>query len=157
MAKNKEDRSFSPTINNRKAKHEYTFLDIYEAGIVLNGTEIKSVREAKVQFTDAFCAFQNDELYLLEMHISPYDFGTIFNTDPRRPRKLLLSRKELRKLKEKSEEKGLTIIPVKLYFNERNMAKVQIALAKGKKLFDKRQDIKDKDIDRQVKRELNES
>jgi SsrA-binding protein len=93
---------------------------------------------------------------VLEMHISPYDFGNINNVDPRRDRKLLISKKESKKLKAKSEEQGLTIIPVKIYFNERNFAKMQIALAKGKKLFDKRHDIKEKDTDRQVKRELSE-
>lgn len=127
-----------------------------EAGIALTGTEIKSIREGKVQFTDAYCIFKEDGLYVIEMHISPYEFGNLNNADPRRDRKLLLSKKELSKLQTKSEEKGLTIIPVKIYFNERNFAKVQIALAKGKKLFDKRQDIKDKDTERQLKRELSE-
>jgi SsrA-binding protein len=156
MAKGKEDKNYKPTILNRKASHEYTYLDIYEAGIVLTGTEIKSIREGKVQFTDAYCIFKEGELILMEMHISPYDFGNLNNEDPRRERKLLLSKKELSKLRTKSEEKGLTIIPTKMYFSDRNFAKVQIALAKGKKLFDKRADIKDKDTDRQLKRELSE-
>ena len=156
MAKDKEVKSFKPTINNRKASHEYSFLEVFEAGIVLNGTEIKSVREGKVQFADAYCIFKNEELFLVEMHISPYDFGNINNVDPRRERKLLLKKKEIAKLKTKSEEKGLTIIPTKMFFSERNFAKVQIALAKGKKLFDKRQDIKEKDTERLVKRELSE-
>ncbi|MBK9451400.1 MAG: SsrA-binding protein SmpB [Bacteroidetes bacterium] len=154
MAKNKEDKSFQPTINNRKASHEYTYLDIYEAGIVLTGTEIKAVREGKVQFADAYCLFKDGELFVVEMHISPYDFGNINNEDPRRERKLLLAKKELKKLKTKADEKGLTIIPTKMYFSDRNFAKIQIALAKGKKLFDKRNDIKDKDTDRQLKREI---
>lgn len=152
--KKKEAQNYKPTIKNKRASFEYSFLELFQAGIVLNGTEIKSVREGKVQFTDAFCAFQSDGLYVREMHISPYEFGNINNTDPRRPRKLLLSKRELKKLKAQMDEKGLTIIPTRLYFNERNFAKVEIALAKGKKLFDKRHDIKDKDTSRQVKREL---
>jgi SsrA-binding protein len=156
MAKSKEDRNYKPTITNKRASHEYTFLEVVEAGIVLTGTEIKSIREGKVQFGDAYCIFKDDELYILEMHISPYDFGNLNNADPRRERKLLVSKKERNKLKSKSEEKGLTIIPVKLYFSERNFAKLQIALAKGKKLFDKRHDIKDKDTERQMKREMSE-
>jgi SsrA-binding protein len=156
MAKNKEDKNYRPTINNRRASHDFTFLEVYETGIVLTGTEIKSIREGKIQFSDAYCLFKDEELYVLEMHISPYDFGNINNVDPRRDRKLLISKKERKKLKAKSEEQGLTIIPVKIYFNERNFAKLQIALAKGKKLFDKRHDIKEKDTDRQMKRELSE-
>ncbi len=156
MAKSKESKNFQPTISNKKATFEFAVLEQYEAGIVLTGTEIKSVREGKVQFTDAYCLFKADGLYLMEMHISPYDFGSVNNADPRRERKLLLKKREMSKLKEKSEEKGLTIIPMKLFFSERNFAKVQIALAKGKKLFDKRADIKDKDTDRIVKRELSD-
>jgi SsrA-binding protein len=154
MAKNKEDQHFKPTINNRKASHDYSFLEFFEAGIVLNGTEIKSVRQSKVQFSDAYCIFRDGELFLVEMHISPYDFGNIHNTDPRRDRKLLLKKRELSRLRTKSEEKGLTIVPLKMYFSDRNFAKVQIALAKGKKLFDKREDIKEKDTERQLRREM---
>lgn len=143
-------------MNNRKALHEFSILEQYEAGIVLTGTEIKSVRESKVQFTDAYCIFMEDGLYVMDMHISPYEFGSLNNTEPRRPRKLLLAKRELAKLQEKSEEKGLTIIPIKLYFNDRNFAKLQIALAKGKKLYDKRNDIKDRDNKRIMDRDLSE-
>lgn len=156
MAKNKEGKNYQPTISNRKATHEFAVLEQFDAGIVLTGTEIKSVREGKVQFTDAYCIFKDDGLYIMEMHISPYDFGNINNADPRRDRKLLMGKRELAKLRTKSEEKGLTIIPLKLFFGERNFAKVQIALAKGKKLFDKRHDIKDKDSERSMNRELAE-
>ena len=156
MAKDKDDKRYQPTITNRKASHDYSFIELLEAGIVLTGTEIKSIREGKVQFTDAYCIFKEDGLYLMEMHISAYDFGNLNNVEPRRERKLLISKKESNKLKMKSEEKGLTIIPTKLYFSERNFVKVQIALAKGKKLFDKRNDIKEKDTERQTKREMSE-
>jgi SsrA-binding protein len=156
MAKSKDGKNYSPTISNKKATFEFSILDQFEAGIVLTGTEIKSVREGKVQFTDAYCFFKDDGLYILEMHISPYDFGNLNNLDPRRERKLLLKKKELEKLRTKSEEKGLTIVPLKMFFSERNFAKVLIALAKGKKLFDKRHDIKDKESERMVKRELSD-
>jgi SsrA-binding protein len=156
MAKTKDNKNYQPTISNKKATFEFAVLEQYEAGIVLTGTEIKSIREGKVQFTDAYCIFKEDGLYIMEMHISPYDFGNLNNLDPRRDRKLLLNKREASKLRTKSEEKGLTIIPLKMFFSERNFAKVQIALAKGKKLFDKRHDIKDKDSERMVKRELSD-
>ena len=152
MATKKSQQNFSPTLLNKKAKFEYHFIDIYETGIILTGTEIKSVRLSKVQLAEAYCYFKDGELFIKDMHISPYEFGSVFNADPRRERKLLLKRKDLDKLKAKSEEKGLTIIPVKLYFNERGFAKLQIALAQGKKLYDKRQDIKDKDAQRSASR-----
>jgi SsrA-binding protein len=158
MAKSKDGgKNYQPTISNKKAFFEFAILEQFEAGIVLTGTEIKSVREGKVQFADSYCLFKDDGLYIMEMHISPYDFGNINNAETRRSRKLLLKKKELGKLKEKSEEKGLTIVPLKLFFSDRNFAKIQIGLAKGKKLFDKRNDIKDKDTDRQVKRELSDA
>lgn len=149
MAKKKpQAKSYRPTITNRKARFEYHFISVYEAGVVLTGTEIKSIRNGKVQLAEAYCYFKDNELFVKDMHISPYDHGNIFNPDSRRERKILLSRKELEKLKEKSEEKGLTIIVTKLYFNARNFAKLQIVLAKGKKLYDKRQDIRERDTKR---------
>lgn len=145
----------SPTIVNRKARHEYHFIQTFEAGIVLKGTEVKSLREGKVQLSEAFCYFRGNELWVKEMHISPYSHGNIHNPDPARERKLLLRKRELNKLKEGLAEKGLTIIIHKLYFNDRNLAKLEIALAKGKKLFDKREALKEReskrDIDRQLK------
>ena len=157
MAKKKQKpKNYRPTITNRKARFEFHFLEVFDAGIVLTGTEIKSIRNGKVTLGEGYCLFKGDELYIKDLHISPYEHGNIFNPDPRRERKLLLGRKELDKLKAKSEEKGLTIIPVKLYFNERNFAKLQIALAKGKKLYDKRQDIKDRDSKRLNTRDFQE-
>lgn len=156
MAKSKDGKNYQPTISNKKAYFEFSILEKFDAGIVLTGTEIKSVREGKVQFADAYCIFKDDGLYIMEMHISPYDFGNINNADPRRERKLLLSKKELSKLRTKSEEKGLTMVPLKLFFSDRNFAKVEIALAKGKKLFDKRHTIKDKESERSVQRELSD-
>lgn len=156
MAKKKKERehNYRPTIANRKARHEFHFLQRLEVGIILTGTEIKSIRNGKVQIAEAYCYFKGHELFIKDLHISPYDHGSLFNTEPRRERKLLLSKKELAKLKAASEEKGLTIIPTKLFFSERNYAKLEIALAKGKKLFDKRHDIKERDIKRSMDREM---
>ncbi|MEM0996594.1 MAG: SsrA-binding protein SmpB [Bacteroidota bacterium] len=156
MAKKKkqEKRNYAPTISNRKARYEFKFVDTFEAGIVLSGTEIKSIRLGKANIAESYCYFRGDELFIKDMHINPYEFGSINNLDPTRDRKLLLSRKELDKLRAKSEEKGLTIIVTKLYFNKRNICKLQIALAQGKKLYDKREDIKSRDIKRVIDREL---
>lgn len=148
--------SKSPTISNRQARFEYHFIETHIAGIVLKGTEIKSVRESKVNLKEAYCYFRDGELYIKDMHINPYEMGNIHNVDPVRERKLLMSKMELKKLKAKSEEKGLTIIPVKLFFNDRNLAKIEIALAQGKKLYDKREDIKSRDTQRMIQRELND-
>ncbi len=134
-------------IKNRKARFEYTFLDQYVAGIVLTGTEIKSVRAGKVSLAEAYCYFARGELWVKGMYIAPYAQGNVHNHAETRERKLLLHRKELNKLL-RNKEKGLTIIPVQLFVNERGLAKVQIALAKGKKMHDKRQTIKERDIAR---------
>lgn len=144
--------SSRPTISNRAASYEYHFIERYTAGIVLTGTEIKSVRAGKIQLQDAYCIFYGGELFVRNMQINSYDFGSYNNHDPKRSRKLLLTRKELRKLKSKSEESGTTVIPVKLFFNDRNFAKLDIALAKGKKTFDKRESIKERDVERQTRR-----
>lgn len=141
---------------NRQARFEFHFLETHIAGIVLTGTEIKSIRESKVNLKEAYCYFRNGELYIKDMHINPYEMGNIHNVDPVRERKLLLSKLELKKLKTKSEEKGLTIIPIRIFFNDRNLAKLEIALAQGKKLYDKREDIKSRDTQRIIQRELNE-
>lgn len=139
-------------IKNRKASFEYHFMDVYVAGIQLTGTEIKSVRAGQVSLSEAFCAFIGGELFIKNMHIAEYREGSYNNPDPRRLRKLLLQKKELRKLEGNLKEKGLTIVPVRMFLNERGFAKLEIALAKGKKLFDKRQDIKKRDADREMKR-----
>lgn len=155
MAKKKKarEKNYKPTIVNRKARHEYTFLQKFEAGIVLTGTEVKSIRDSKITLGEAYCIFKGDELWLRDLHISPYSHGNLFNPDPRRERKLLLHKKELQKLKAKMEQGGLAIIPVKLFFNDRNLAKLEIALGKGKKLYDKRHDLKEKDMKRNISRE----
>ena len=146
--------SISGVINlrNKKASFEYEFLEKFVAGVVLRGTEIKSIRLGKVNFGDAYCSFFKNELYVKEFHISPYEKGTHYNHEPKRERKLLLSKKELRRLLTKSEEKGLTIIPTRIFINERGYAKLEIALARGKKMYDKRESIKKKDIKRDMER-----
>ncbi|MEQ8336564.1 MAG: SsrA-binding protein SmpB [Cyclobacteriaceae bacterium] len=140
------------SIKNRKASFEYEWLEQFEAGIVLKGTEIKSIREGKISLSGAYCYLHNDELFIKGMNITPYTESSFQNHDPMRERKMLLKKSELKKLKAKTEEKGLTIIPTKLFVNKRGYAKVGIALARGKKLFDKRDTLKKKDQDREMKR-----
>ena len=139
-------------ITNRKAKHEYQFLDVYEAGIVLQGTEIKSIRKGQANLRDAYCTFKNGELIIHSLFIAEYTHGNQFNHDTRRPRKLLLRRTELRKLEKRVKERGFTIVPYKMYLTERGFAKVEIALAQGKKIYDKRESIKQKDLKRDMDR-----
>lgn len=138
-------------IINRKAKFDYEILESYEAGIVLKGTEIKSIRLGKANLKDSYCIIRNNELLILNMHISAYDFGNIFNHEETRTRKLLLHKKDILKLRDKIEQNGLTIIPLKLYFKNR-VAKLQIALAKGKHTFDKREAIKKRDQERDLQK-----
>ncbi len=140
-------------IRNKRASFEYTFIDTYVAGVVLSGTEIKSIRQQKVQLQDAFCTFFEKELWIRGMDISLYSHGTHYNHEPKRDRKLLLSKRELRKLKENMEEKGLTIVPTRLFVTDKGIAKIEIALAKGKKLHDKRDGIKERDVKREMDRE----
>ena len=139
-------------IKNRRASFEYSFIEKYIAGIQLTGTEIKSIRSNQANISDAYCVFINDELYVKHMHIAEYDKGTYNNHEPKRDRKLLLQAKEIKKLKSKLQDVGVTIIPTRLFINEKGYAKLEIALAKGKKLHDKRESIKERDIDRQLKR-----
>jgi SsrA-binding protein len=141
-------------IENRKAKFDYQFLDTYTAGLVLKGTEIKSIREGKAGLADSYCYFKNDELYIRNFHIAEYEDASFYSHDPLRERKLLLSRQELNKLLRKVKDQGLTIIPFKLFINEKGFAKLNIALAKGKKSFDKRDDIKKKDLEREMNRKF---
>jgi len=152
MAKDKSRFSNTVNINNRKARFEFELLDKYVAGMQLQGTEIKSIREAKVNMQDAFCYFKGNELYVKQLHISPYAQGTHYNHVSDRERKLLLNKIELRKLSEKSLEKGLTIVPTKLFINDRGFAKLEIALGRGKKLHDKRDSLKEKDTKREIER-----
>jgi SsrA-binding protein len=139
-------------IKNKKASFEFEFIDTYVAGVMLKGTEIKSIREGKVSLTEAYCVFYEDELFIRQMHISPYSMAASYNHEAVRDRKLLLKKKELEKLQTKSQEKGLAIIPVRIFINDRGKAKMEIALARGKKLHDKRQDLKEKDAKRELQR-----
>jgi len=141
-------------ITNRKASFEYHYLQLYTAGIMLTGTEVKSLRDGKGNISDAFCLFQNGELWLKNMHISEFKQGSYNNHDPKRLRKLLLKKNELQKILSKVKEKGITLIPVKVFFSDRGFAKVEIALARGKKQFDKREDLKKKDAQREIARAL---
>ncbi|MFC5410600.1 SsrA-binding protein SmpB [Larkinella bovis] len=140
-------------IRNRRASFEYFFLETFIAGIMLTGTEIKSVRQGKVNLGDAYCLFLNEELYVRQMHISQYTEGTYNNHEPLRDRKLLLQKRELKRLVNKLTDQGLTIIPTRLFINDRGFAKIEIALAKGKKLYDKRDSIKERDVSREMSRE----
>ena len=139
-------------IKNRKVTFEYELIEKFIAGIKLVGTEIKSIRGGKVNLTESYCQFFGGELYVKNMHISEYDFGTCNNHEARRDRKLLLNRKELTKLEKKVKESGLTIVCVKLFINDRGLAKLEIALARGKKTYDKRESLKLKDAQRDMDR-----
>ena len=137
---------------NRKAKFEYHFIDVYEAGLKLQGTEIKAIRTGDVNLSDAYCTFKKGELWVKSLYIKEYIYGTYANHESRQDRKLLLKRRELSKLEKKVKEKGFTIIPYRLYLNERGFAKLEIALAQGKKAYDKRDSIKAKDQKRDLDR-----
>ena len=140
-------------IQNKKARFEYEILDQYNAGIVLTGTEIKSIRSSKASISESFCEFNDkNELFVINMLIEEYSHGTIYNHKPKESRKLLLNKKELKKLNKDVKNSGLTIVPLKLFINEKGFAKIRIALAKGKKLFDKRESIKDRDNKRNLAR-----
>jgi SsrA-binding protein len=138
-------------LKNKKASFKFEFISTFTAGIVLVGTEIKSIRESKISFTDSYCYFNNGELWLKSFHISEYENGSFENHDPKRDRKLLLNKSELNKLEKKCAEKGLTIVPIRIFINNKNLAKMDIALAKGKNVSDKRETIKKRDLDRQMK------
>lgn len=141
-------------IKNKKASFEYYFVQTFRAGLVLYGTEIKSIREGKVNLSDSYCLFSRGELWVHDMHISEYRFGSYYNHQAKRTRKLLLKKNELRKLENKSKEKGFTIIPTLLFVDERGFAKLEIALCKGKHSYDKRESIKLKDNKRELERAL---
>ena len=142
-------------IKNKRVSFEYFLLEKYNAGLVLTGTEIKSIRQGKVNLTDAFCVVVKDELWIKQMHISEYSFGNINNHDPKRERKLLLTKRELKKIIYKSKDVGITIVPTLLYINEKGLAKIEIAIAKGKKLYDKRETLKQNEIKREIDRGAN--
>jgi len=141
-------------IRNRKASFEYELIEKYIAGIQLLGTEIKSVRNGKVSMNDAYCQFYAGELFAKNIHISEYELGTCNNHPAKRDRKLLLNKKELQKLERKVKESGLTIIPTRIFVNDRGLAKTEIALARGKKVYDKRESLKQKDTNREIDRAM---
>ncbi|MCR5481265.1 MAG: SsrA-binding protein SmpB [Clostridia bacterium] len=140
--------------NNKKARHEYFIEEVYEAGIVLTGTEIKSVRQGKVNIKESYAKIENGEMIIYSMHISPYEQGNRFNADPLRPRKLLLHKQEIRKLIGYTTQKGLTLVPLNMYINEKGIAKMEIAVARGKKLYDKREDLAKRDTDRKMQQAM---
>lgn len=140
---------------NRKARHDYHIEETYEAGIVLTGTEIKSIRAGRVNIRDSYARVENGEVFLLNAHISPYEQGNRYNHDPLRPRKLLLNKREIRQLHSKTQEKGLTLIPLRIYLKN-GRAKLELAVARGKKLYDKREDIAARDAKREMERAFKE-
>lgn len=151
MAKKEKDPN-NINIRNKKAGFEYHFTDKFVAGIVLQGSEIKSIRDGKANLQASYCVIHNEEAFVKELHISQYKQASYNNHEPKRERKLLLSKREIRKLSAKSQEQGLTIIPVRLFITNKGLAKLEISLAKGKKIHDKRHDIKEKDLKKDLER-----
>lgn len=147
-----EDSTERIVVTNRKALHDYFIIERYETGIVLKGTEVKSLRQGNANLQDGYAMIRNGELWLIGLHINPFEKGNINNHDPKRDRKLLMHRKEIRKLIGKVAEKGLTLVPLRLYFKN-NIAKLEVGLAKGKKSYDKREAIAKRDVERSIRRE----
>jgi SsrA-binding protein len=147
----KEDKSIKNVVQNRKARHSYFIEERYEAGMVLQGTEVKALREGRANIKDGYARIMDGEMYLMDVHISPYAFGNRFNHDPLRPRKLLMHSREINRLMGKVKEKGFSLIPLSIYFSH-GRAKVALALAKGKKLYDKREALKRKAMEKEVER-----
>ena len=150
----KKPQSNNISIRNKKASFEFIFIEDFIAGIVLFGTEIKSIRNGAVSFSDAYCYIRDNEIFVKNLHISEYKNSSFRQHEPKRDRKLLLTKREIRKLKEKTQEKGLTIVPSKLFINDKGLAKLEIVLAKGKKLFDKRESLKTKEDERKIREEF---
>lgn len=136
-------------VQNRKATHNYFIEEKYEAGIELKGSEVKSIREGKISIDEGYCTIENGEVFLKDVHIAPYEKGSVFNPDPKRKRKLLLHKNEIKRLIGKVERRGYTLIPLKVYFNDKGKCKVEIALAKGKKVIDKRRELKERALKRE--------
>jgi SsrA-binding protein len=141
-------------IVNRRAAFNYFITESWEAGVMLTGTEVKAIRDGKANLTDSYCYFREEELWIKNLHISPYEHSSYSNHDPKRDRKLLLHRNQLRKIFAKTKEKGVTIIPVKIYESERGLIKLEIGLARGKKLYDKRESLKQADAKREIGRAM---
>lgn len=150
-----DDASIKNIAQNRKARHEYEILDTYEVGIVLAGTEVKSLRANKVQFADSYATIDNGELWIHSMNITPYDHGNVHNHEPVRKRKLLMHKQELKKLYVRAVERGLSLVPLRIYFKNK-VAKIELALVRGKKLHDKRSSIADRDARREIDRKMKE-
>ena len=148
-----KEQGVKPIAQNKKARHDYAIEDKYEAGLVLTGTEVKSLRAGKCSVKESFIRVENGEVYIYGMHISPYEKGNIFNKDPMRVRKLLLHKYEINKIEGSLQEKGLTLVPLKVYFKD-SLVKLEIGVARGKKLYDKRQDIAKKDQQREASRDF---
>ena len=151
-----KDVSDKVVATNRKAFHDYFIEERYEAGIMLQGTEVKSLREGRVNLQDSYASVRGSEVFLHQCHISPYSHGNIMNHDPTRVRKLLLHKAEIHKLLGKTQQKGLTLVPLRIYFTKRGYAKVELGLAKGKKLYDRRETIKSREAGREVQRAIKE-
>lgn len=151
VALEKKRHQNTPSIDNRRARHEYHILESLEAGLELTGTEVKSIRQGGVSITEAYARFRDGEAWLLSMHIPAYKQGSFSNVDPNRPRKLLLHREQIANLTAKVKEKGLTLVPLRMYFT-RGKVKVEIGLARGKKVWDKREDIAKRDVEREIAR-----
>ena len=147
-----KNRPVKTVANNRKAFHDYFILDRFEAGIELFGTEVKSIRMGNVNLKDSFCVIKNGEIFAHGMHISPYEKGNIFNRDPMRPKRLLMHKREIMRLYGKIKQEGLTLIPLSVYFNSDGRVKLELGLAKGKKLYDKREALARRDSDRDIER-----
>ncbi len=146
-----ERRSNAPSVDNRRARHEFHILESMEAGIALTGTEIKSIRQGGISLNEAYARVRDGELWLLGMHVPPYKQGSFSNVDPNRPRKLLLHKEQIARLGSRAAEKGLTIVPLRMYFT-RGKAKIEIGLAKGKKIWDKRETVAKRDVEREIAR-----
>jgi len=151
-----EKEEFKVIAQNKKARHDYFIEQTIEAGIVLTGTEVKSIRQGKVNLKDSYAAIKNGEIILSGMHISPYEQGNIYNVDPLRDRKLLMHKQEINKLGGLIQQKGLTVVPLRLYF-KRGKVKLEVGVARGKKLYDKRSDIAERDAKREIDRKLKDS
>ena len=148
--------SVTPSVDNRRARHEYHILESFEAGLVLTGTEVKSIRTGGASLSEAYARVRNGEAWLMGMHVLPYKQGSFSNLEPTRPRKLLLHKAEIVRLQSRVAEKGLTIVPLRLYFT-RGIAKVQLGIARGKKLWDKRADVARRDVEREIARHVRRS
>jgi len=156
MVQQQKEKSEKAVVTNRKAYHDYFIEEKFEAGIMLQGTEVKSIREGRVNLQDSYASVKGAEVFLHHCHITPYSHGNIMNHEPLRTRKLLLHRKEINKLLGKTQQQGLTLIPLRIYFSKRGLAKVELGLAKGKKQHDRRESIKTREAGREVERAMKE-